>query len=60
MKIKYQKPRRPKQAFPARCTRAPETPPRATPFDTLRTGLGGLIPAYTPIACYRLSTGINN
>jgi len=24
----------------------PETPPRATPFDKLRTGLGGLIPAY--------------
>ncbi|MFI3198300.1 MAG: hypothetical protein QX196_08270 [Methylococcaceae bacterium] len=27
-------------------SRVPETPPRATPFDKLRTGLGGLIPAY--------------
>jgi len=38
--------RKREQAFPALGMRLPETPPRATPFDKLRTGLGGLIPAY--------------
>jgi hypothetical protein len=33
----------------------PETPPCATPFDKLRTGLGGLIPAYALIRSRNLS-----
>ena len=40
-------------------TAAAKTPPRATPFDKLRTGLGGLIPAYAHcLAEFKIQTQV--